>query len=66
VKSRIFTPSSALPAWPHGLLDGRGKPLATAFFAAGFFESFTAFFGADFDFAFTFDFGLVFALLFAI
>src|SRR6187200_3768162 len=37
VKSRIRTPSSALPAWPHGLLEGRGMPFAAAPFVAGFF-----------------------------
>ena len=44
VKSRILTPSSALPAWPHGFDDGRGRPLpaaglpflATAILAAAF------------------------------
>src|SRR5262249_34908373 len=32
------TPSSALPAWPNGLLEGLGKPLvaAVAFVAAAF------------------------------
>ena len=34
VKSRIFTPSSALPACPHGFDDGRGRLLLTAAFAA--------------------------------
>src|SRR5919106_6403877 len=51
VKSRIFTPSSALPAWPYGLAEGFGSPLAAAFaldaLAAGFFDfSFTTFFVA--------------------
>jgi hypothetical protein len=42
-------------------LDGLGRPLAAAFFAAGFFETFAAFFGAAFDFAFTLPFaGLAF------
>ena len=51
VKSRIFTPSSALPAWPNGLRDGGGRP----FFAAGFFDfSFTTFFDAALDLAFAF------------
>src|SRR5207245_7338745 len=36
VKSRIRTPSSALPAWPHGFVLGAGRPLVTA----------AAFFGA--------------------
>src|SRR5215469_5089667 len=47
VKSRIFTPSSALPARPHGLLLGRGRPLPfdfltslTTFFAAAFADFF--------------------------
>src|SRR5205807_9994770 len=31
VKSRTRTPSSALPAWPQGLLDGRVAPLPFAF-----------------------------------
>src|SRR6202790_1211394 len=57
VKSRMRTPSSALPASPYGLLDGRGRPLDTAFFVAVFFDfSFTTFFAAVLDFAFTFDF----------
>src|SRR6186713_104137 len=45
------TPSSALPAWPNGLLDGFGCPLpfdfAAAFFAtcfAAFLAGFAAFF----------------------
>src|SRR5581483_7491704 len=45
-------PSSALPAWPHGLLLGRGRPLPLAAFAAGFLAfSFTTFFVASFDLA---------------
>src|ERR1051326_2265305 len=38
------TPSSALPAWPHGLLDGRGMPLAdaAAFFLGASFTTFLA------------------------
>src|SRR3954463_16386293 len=52
VKSRMRTPSSALPAPPHGALDGAGKawPFPFAFFAAdflgaGFFAAaFTTFF----------------------
>ena len=35
VKSRMRTPSSALPASPQGLVEGLGRPFATAFFAAG-------------------------------
>src|ERR1700684_4588882 len=34
VKSRMRTPSSALPAWPHGFDEGRGAPFAPGFFAA--------------------------------
>ena len=50
VKSRMRTPSSALPAWPNGLVEGFGRPLPF-FFAAGFFgASFTTFF--DFAAAF--------------
>ena len=57
VKSRMRTPSSALPAWPNGLLDGLGCPLpfflATSFttffdFAAAFFAAFFASFLAGF------------------
>src|SRR4029453_5211867 len=33
VKSRILTPSSALPSLPHGLLDTLGRPLPFAFLA---------------------------------
>src|SRR6266567_1619184 len=65
------TPSSALPAAPHGLLLGLGNPLpffAATFLGAGFFaaRNFTIFFFAGAFFAearFTFAF---FALLFAI
>src|SRR5258708_36597620 len=64
------TPSSALPAAPHGLLLGLGRPLPffDAFFGAGFFaaRNFTIFLFAGAFFAelrFTFAF---FALLFAI
>src|SRR5258705_5896847 len=41
VKSRMRTPSSALPAPPHGLLLGFGTPLPffAAFFGAGFFAA---------------------------
>src|SRR5882672_147269 len=53
VKSRIFTPSNALPACPNGFELGFGKPFAT--FAAGFFDlSFTTFLAAAFDLAFAF------------
>src|SRR5678816_1258910 len=42
VKSRIFTPSRALPSLPHGLLETLGRPLL--FFAttlsAGLFAAF--------------------------
>src|SRR5215469_16084735 len=44
VKSRILTPSSALPACPQALLLGRGRPLPFA----DFFASLTTFFEADF------------------
>src|SRR5436190_1965258 len=44
VKSRIFTPVSALPSWPHGFFDILGAPLPLAFLAttlsAGFFAAF--------------------------
>src|SRR5437588_12198884 len=70
VKSRMRTPSSALPAAPHALLLGLGNPLPffAAFFGAGFFaaRNFTIFFFAAVFFAearFTFAF---FVLLFAI
>src|SRR3984893_7585231 len=66
VKSRMRTPSSALPAWPNGLVEGFGRPFVTAFFAACFFAfRFTTFFEADFDFAldFTFDFLLFVAIV---
>src|SRR3954466_7362052 len=37
VKSSTRTPSSALPAWPNGLLEGLGMPLPFfAAFLAGF------------------------------
>jgi hypothetical protein len=44
------TPSSALPACPHGFDDGRGRPLPAAAFAAGFLAalSFTAFLADSF------------------
>src|SRR5580658_11110901 len=46
VKSRMRTPSSALPAWPCGLVDGFGRPLPF-FAAAGFFAlSLTTFLAA--------------------
>src|SRR4029453_6128432 len=59
VKSRIFTPSSALPSLPHGLDEtlGRPLPLPLAFLAtilsAGFLAALATFLGA-------------FALLFAL
>src|ERR1700691_3808193 len=38
------TPSSALPAWPHGFVLGRGRPWPLAAFAAAFFGlNFTTF-----------------------
>ena len=41
VKSSTLMPSSALPAWPQGLVDGFGRPFGAAGFAAtlaaGFF-----------------------------
>src|SRR5215472_6988653 len=43
VKSRIFTPSSALPARPHGFVLGRGCPLVFALDLATF--SLMTFFG---------------------
>src|SRR6185437_5402821 len=60
VKSRTLTPWSARPAWPHGLVDGRGTPLPFGAFAAGFFAVlsfttfFTGFFAAAFDLALAF------------
>src|SRR5436190_19157333 len=51
VKSRIFTPSSALPAWPYGLVLGFGKPFGTAAFMDFFALSFTTFFDAALDLA---------------
>jgi hypothetical protein len=48
VKSRIRTPSSALPACPQGLDEGRGKELPTAAFAARFFAASLTTFLADF------------------
>src|SRR5690349_77276 len=43
VKSRIFTPSSALPSLPHGLDETLGRPLPLPFLAttlsAGFFAA---------------------------
>src|SRR5512134_3408701 len=59
VKSRILTPSSALPAWPCGLRDGGGSPLFAL--AAGFFDlSATTFFDAALDLASTFALVFVF------
>src|SRR4029077_13305819 len=68
VKSRIFTPSSALPAAPHGNVEGLGMPfpffLAPLRFAAVFFAGslMTFFLAADF-LAATFFFA-AFALVF--
>src|SRR5512139_1059490 len=42
VKSRIFTPSNALPSLPHGLLDTLGRSLPLAFFATTLSEGFLA------------------------
>src|SRR5215216_1772090 len=42
VKSRIFTPSSALPSWPQGLLDTLGRPLPLAFLATSLRTDFFA------------------------
>src|SRR5258707_4273561 len=56
VKSRILTPSSARPAWPHGFADGRGRPLPTAFAAALFGLSRTTFLADFFAAALTRDF----------
>ena len=65
VKSRMRTPSSALPAWPNGLLDGFGKPFAAAFFAAGFLAfSFTTFFAVALDLGVAFVLAFVFAFAF--
>ena len=48
VKSRMRTPSSALPAWPQGFVLGRGKPLLGDAFAAAFFVLNLTTFLADF------------------
>src|SRR5262249_14019488 len=48
VKSRMRTPSSALPASPQRIVDGRGKPLAFADLAAGFFAVILTVLLADF------------------
>src|SRR5947209_13954197 len=54
-KSRMRTPSSALPAWPYGLVEGFGTPFATTFFDADFFAfSFATFFDAALDLDLTF------------
>src|SRR5262249_24375956 len=45
------TPSSALPACPHGLVLGRGKPFAAAALAGLFDFNFTSFLAAGFDLA---------------
>src|SRR3954447_19775630 len=42
VKSRIFTPSSALPSLPHGLLDTLGRSLPFAFLATSLRTDFFA------------------------
>src|SRR6185503_3293478 len=55
VKSRMRTPSSALPSLPKGLDDGFGMPFEAFAFAAGFFDfSFTTFFEAALLLAFAF------------
>src|SRR3954463_1117702 len=57
VKSRILTPSSALPSWPHGFFDifsAFAAALSTTF-SAGFFAAFAfslAFFSLALAFAF--------------
>src|ERR1043165_4035364 len=51
VKSRIFTPSSALPSLPHGLLETFGA-LATSF-SAGFLAGLALAFGLPLALAFT-------------
>src|SRR4026207_1755085 len=42
VKSRVFTPSSALPSLPQGLLDTLGRPLPFAFLATSLRTDFLA------------------------
>src|SRR5262245_57506869 len=52
VKSRIFTPSSALPSLPQGLDETLGRPLPLPFaflattFSTGFFAALATFLGA--------------------
>ena len=57
VKSRILTPCSALPSWPHGFLDIFGVAVAflATTFSAGFCSpfAFTTFFAAFLAFAFS-------------
>src|ERR1700760_1958406 len=52
VKSRMRTPSSALPAWPQGIADGAGTPLpfdlAAGFLAAPVTVFLAGLFAADF------------------
>src|SRR5438132_12010798 len=49
------TPSSAMPAWPYGLVEGFGTPFATTFFAVDVFAfSFATFFDAALDLDLTF------------
>src|SRR6266498_2106336 len=49
LRSRMRTPSSALPAPPHGFVEGRRRPLAgTAAFFGASFTTFLADFLADF------------------
>src|SRR3954453_842417 len=60
------TPSSALPAAPQGLDDGLDRPLATAFFAVGFFAfSLTTFFAAALALGLALVLGLAFVLALA-
>src|SRR5262249_32965572 len=52
VKTRMRTPSSALPAFPQGIGDGRGRSLPIANLAAGFLAAtftvlFAGFLAAD-------------------
>src|SRR5436309_11129392 len=49
LRSRMRTPSSALPAEPHGFVEGRGRPPADAaafFFGASFTTFLVDFFAA--------------------
>src|SRR4051794_31434591 len=55
VKSRILTPSSALPSWPHGFFD------IFSAFAAALSTTFSAGFFAAFAFSLAFSLALAFA-----